>query len=147
MNSQTHAMSRYNGLPYRSIAAIGNRLIALGDTGFFELDSDADNGVPVDSMYVTGFEKLGTDKLKRLGNVDIGYSTKNAVSVLVREYGDTKLSYTYNLPTRTADAPRGGKVTLGKGLRSKYYQFTIKGQSLNLDYAQVEVFASENRKV
>lgn len=147
MNAQTKAMSRYNGLPYKSVAVIGNRVIALGDTGFFELDAKDDEAVPVKSKAVTGMTKLGTLKLKRLGNIFLGYTTDKPVSFTVQEYGDNKAAYTYALPSRLANVPRTGRVKLGGGLRSQYYQFTIEGQSLNLDYAEVEVFSSDNRKV
>lgn len=147
MNAQTHAMSRYDGLPYKSVAVIAGRVIALGDTGFFELDSDADDGVAVKSKAVTGLLKLGTDKLKRLGDISIGYASKGPVAFTITQYGSNTGSYTYALPPRTADAPRGGRVVPGKGLLSKYYQFTIAGQSLGLDYAQVEVGSSTTRRI
>lgn len=147
MNAQTHAMSRYNGLLYKSVAMIGDRVIALGDTGFFELDAKDDESVPVASKAITGMIRLGSDKLKRLGYINLGYTTDKPVSFVVQEYGDYKIACTYQLPSRTANAPRTGRVKLGGGLRSQYYQFTIMGQSLNLDYAEVEVFESENRKV
>lgn len=147
MNAKTKAMSRYNGLLYKSVAVISDRVIALGDTGFFELDAQTDEAVPVKSKAVTGMAKLGTLKLKRLGNIFLGYTTDKPVSFTVQEYGDNKAAYTYALPSRLANAPRAGKIKLGGGLRSQYYQFTIEGQSLNLDYAEVEVFSSDNRKV
>ncbi len=147
MNSQTHAMSRYKGLPYKSVAMIGDRVVALGDTGFFELDSTADDSTAVTATAVTGMLKLGTERLKRLGDISIGYKAGGPVSFSITQYGANNGTYTYNLPTRNAEAPRGGRVVPGKGLLSKYYQFSITGQQLNLDYATIEVGESTTRRI
>lgn len=147
MNAQTHAMSRYNGLLYKSVAVIGDRVIALGDTGFFELDSATDDGAPVIAEAVTGLRTLGTEHLKRLGDISIGYRAAGPVSFSITQYGANEGTYLYNLPTWNAEAPRGGRVVPGKGLLSKYYQFKITGQQLNLDYATVEVGESTTRRI
>jgi hypothetical protein len=147
MNAQTHAMSRYNGLLYKSVAMIGDRMIALGDTGFFELDAATDDATPVVAKAVTGLRMLGTERLKRLGDISIGYKADGPVSFGITQYGAKEGTYLYNLPTWNAEAPRGGRVVPGKGLLSKYYQFTITGQRLNLDYATVEVGESTTRRI
>lgn len=147
MNAQTHAMSRYNGLLYKSVAMIGDRMIALGDTGFFELDAATDDATPVIAKAVTGLRMLGTERLKRLGDISIGYKADGPVSFGITQYGAKEGTYLYNLPTWNAEAPRGGRVVPGKGLLSKYYQFTITGQRLNLDYATVEVGESTTRRI
>ena len=147
MNAQTHAMSRYNGLLYKSVAMIGDRMIALGDTGFFELDAATDDATPVVAKAVTGLRMLGTERLKRLGDISIGYRADGPVSFGITQYGAKEGTYLYNLPTWNAEAPRGGRVVPGKGLLSKYYQFTITGQRLNLDYATVEVGESTTRRI
>jgi hypothetical protein len=53
------------------------------------------------------------------------------------------------MPKRVADAPRAGRVTPGKGLKSRYYQFEFSaadGAEFTIDTITAQV-AANNRRV
>ena len=141
MNTQNTAMSRYTSLSFNSAAVIGGRVIGLGDGGFFELGGTTDAGKQIKALMKSGHLTLQDDKIKRLDDVTVGYTSTGTLQVTVGAYGG-KLTgrWTYTAPPVAAVSPRGNRLTLGRGLQAKYYQFTIentKGAAMSLDFARV----------
>lgn len=141
MNTQTTAMSRYTSLPFNSAAVIGGRVIGLGDAGFFELKGDKDGSKPIKALLKTGHLTLQGDKIKRLDDVTMGYTSTGTVNLTVAAYGGPlKGRWTYTSPPMPAASPRGTRVALGRGLQAKYYQFTIEntnGAAMGIDFVRV----------
>lgn len=141
MNTQTSAMSRYTSLPFNSAAVIGGRVIGLGDGGFFELGGTTDAGKPIKALMKSGHLTLQSDNIKRLDDMTVGYTSTGTLQVTVAAYGGPlKGRWTYTAPPADAVSPRGNRLTLGRGLQAKYYQFTIentKGAAMTMDFARV----------
>ncbi len=141
MNTQNTAMSRYTSLPFNSAAVIGGRVIGLGDGGFFELGGTTDAGKQIKALMKSGHLTLQADNIKRLDDVTVGYTSTGTLQVTVGAYGGKlKGRWTYTAPPVDAASPRGNRLTLGRGLQAKYYQFTIentKGAAMSLDFARV----------
>lgn len=121
----TSALARYDGLPWRSVARLGDTLLALGDDGFFALDGHDDDDVPIAASMTTGALDLGDETLKRLGDLRFGYTSDGTLQTTIEQLGPQPQSATYTLPMRSADEPGTGRITPGKGLRARYFRFTF----------------------
>lgn len=146
MNS-AGAMFRYSGLLFNSVAMLDGRVIALGPDGFYALDGADDDGAKIDAHMDTGKLLLGSEMVKALGDIHVGYSG-GRMAVGITQYGRKTGTFTYKLDKQRADSPRGGRITPGKGLESKYYRFTftnLDGSPLALAFATVDPKPSKNR--
>lgn len=149
-NSATMAMSRYADLPVASIARIGGNVLALGEEGLYRFDGDDDDGVPISASIKTGRMLLGSQMLKRLSDIVVGYTCAGVMTVRVSTYGGSpEGTYSYDMPPRRADAPRGNRLTVGKGLRSRYWQFEFlnkDGAAMHIDTMVADVATSDTRR-
>lgn len=150
MNSENFAMSRYTDLPAATLAVVAGRVLALGDTGLYELAGDTDEGAPIAASVTTGRLLLGSAYKKRVPDVFITGTSADAMTLTVGVYGEHKGSYSYQVPQRDAVSPRGHRVPLGKGLASTYWKFTLANQNgadFNLDTINADVAPSTTRRI
>lgn len=149
MNTETTAMSRYTGVPVGSVAMIGGLTLGAGDDGLFLMAGATDGGAQIRSSVLTGRLELGSPALKSLGDITLDYVSSGAISVRVLAYsGKGTEDFTYSLPARIAAAPRAGRVSPGKGLRSRFYQFEFKskdGASFSVDSVLAQVAVTTRR--
>lgn len=146
MNS-AGAMFRYSGLLFNSVATLDGRVIALGPDGFYALDGADDDGAKIAAHMDTGKLLLGSEMVKALGDIHVGYSG-GRMAVGITQYGRKTGTFTYKLDKQRAESPRGGRITPGKGLESKYYRFTftnLDGSPLALAFATVDPKPSQTR--
>jgi hypothetical protein len=150
MNTESTAMSRWTGVPVQSIAAVGGLILGAGEDGLFVMNSDTDDGAAITGSVLTGRLELGVPAIKGLSDIVVGYSSSGTMNVRVTAYsGKGSETYTYQMPKRVADAPRAGRVTPGKGLKSRYYQFEFSaadGAEFTIDTITAQV-AANNRRV
>lgn len=150
MNSETCAMSRYTPLPFSSVAVVNGRVLGLGDAGLYELAGETDLGVPVNAYVTTGRSMLGTNNVKRIPNVYVSGSAAGQLDLSVSVYGQYKGTFTYSMVARQSDAPRGHRITLGRGLASVYWKFKLankNGARFEIDTINADVAPSTNRRV
>lgn len=150
MNTESFGMTRYTGLPFSSLAVVNGRVLGLGDTGLFVLEGENDDGVQIDALVTTGLSMLGDSAVKRIPEIYFTGSMQDEMSLAVGVYGAKKGTYTYTVPKRTADAPRGNRAVLGKGLASVYWKFTItnkNGADFNIDTITADVAPSTTRRI
>lgn len=151
MNTENAAMSRYAGLPVGSMAVLGSRILALGDGGLYEFTGSTDDGAPIVTSVKTGRSMLGTEALKRLGDIIISYVCAGVMTVRVSAYGGAVSgSFDYDMPPRSADAPRGNRLQVGKGLVSRYFQFEFIGKNgaqFDVDSVSADIAPSSTRRI
>lgn len=148
MNTESTAMSRYANLPVHSIAVIGGKVLGLGEGGLYEMAGTTDDDEAIESSVRTGKLTLGFDALKQLGDVVIGYICAGVMQVRISCYGHpVKGTFTYPLPAREAESPRANRLTPGKGMRSRYFQFEFfsDGAAFDIDTATVDVAVNTRR--
>lgn len=151
INTESAAMSRYAGLPVGSMAVLGSRILALGDGGLYEFMGSTDDGTPIVTSVKTGRSMLGVDSLKRLGDIVISYVCAGVMTVRVGAYGGAiSGTFDYDMPPRSADAPRSNRLQVGKGLVSRYFQFEFVGKNgaqFDVDSATADVIPSSTRRI
>lgn len=116
---------------YPTIQGLGtwrNQLVLATSTGLYALDADTDAGATINWEFRSGFSHLGTDRLKRVRDVNVlarGAGDVPLIYVLDR-YGQ-KQEAKYKLTKLTADAFRDQVIKAGQGYQSVYWQMGCQG--------------------
>lgn len=148
MNTESTAVSWYDNFDFESIAQVGDRTLAVGPEGLYELTGPDDDGVKVRARVKSGFTDFGEAQTKRLDNLYLGYTSEGQL-VLTTEVLDSGGSpASYLLEQRPAEAPRNSRITPGKGLWGRYWRLTLVNQ-LGADFhvhdASVDIAVSPRR--
>lgn len=131
LNTKTLASSEYQfaDLEFNSACKHGDRYLMAAEDGIYEFTEDAD--VETVMTYIkTGKMDFGSDKRKRVVNSYMVYSAKGQMQlkVTISENGQLQ-TYTYQMqPFAADDTPDVRRFDIGKGLKSRYWQFEIVGE-------------------
>ncbi len=125
---ETWGMSRYDRMPYNSIAEADGRLFVAGG-GLFALEGGTDDGAQIAARIQTAIRDMG--QLARPRYCYAGYTSNGNVAITITGAEDgTPESYTIPFPVRSSvDWPTPNRVKLGRGLRSRYYRFGFENQA------------------
>jgi hypothetical protein len=152
MNTETTAMTRFEGLPVASLARVGTLMLGLGDGGLYRYAGTTDAGTRIVSRVRTGRLDLRSPSIKRLDDVVMSYSCNGTMSLTVSTYGSTddrRGQFEYEMPQRSADSVRGGRIKVGRNLASKFWRFewaNVDGSQFKVTGGTVDV-ALSNRRV
>ncbi|NKF21572.1 hypothetical protein [Solimonas marina] len=149
VNSETAAASRYENFPFHSMVRIGDHYYATSDEGLFRLGGDDDAGAEIHCMLVTGKTDFGTEALKSVTQASIGYSATSPLlfSAIYNQSGQ-ETSVTYQVDSGYVGVEREARVKIGRGGRSRYWQFVIEntaGGNLTLDRLDFDVMRLSRR--
>lgn len=141
MHPDNLAFSEYRNFPFNSLTAVNGRHFAVAEDGLYELTGDDDAGEPIEAAIQTGLMDLGTHFIKDAKAAYLGYtaSGKLVLKVVTTAKGQ-KEEWWYQLKQGSAPSLRDGRVTIGRGLRAKYWQFEVvnaDGADFELDDIQV----------
>jgi len=131
MNVETGAPSFYDNFEFTSMIEYKGLLLGSSNEGLFLLGrsgDDTDGGVKVRSELVTGLLDWNSTYLKRLRDVYLGY-TGGQLELDIETYNQPVPKYTYYLVERDADAPRNNRIRPGRGLKSRFWRFTLRNVS------------------
>lgn len=133
---ETFGMSRYTTPEIESVAVIGGVLYGCGPNGIYAMQANAaDASGQVNAEVKTGLMDMGS-ALTRPQHFYMSYSSSGRMELVLAETGSgTELSYAYPFAAQTASAQVPHRVTLGRGIRSRYLRFIVK----NVDGAPFEV--------
>jgi hypothetical protein len=129
VNAETGAVSTYTLTPVvAGVAEFRGTLYLAGPDGLFALDADQDEDGEVVWTIQTGVENFGTDRLKRIRDVNLLARTEDdtTLQVVADRYGQ-KQEWNYRLPPLTRDSYRDGLVKVGQGVQSVYYALGVQG--------------------
>ena len=141
LNTETHAPWKYTNYPFNSFARVKNQYLALTDAGLYELGGPDDEGTQIDSTILTGLLNFGSKQQKSVPRVYVGYTAENDIlfkTITTRE-GKKETNW-YQLEKRTADDSTLTRGSIGRGLRSVYWQFEITnvdGSDFSLDQVKL----------
>jgi hypothetical protein len=129
VNAETGAVSTYTFTPtIHSMAEYRGVLYLAGPDGLYALDATQDDGEDIVWTLRTGFSDLGTDKLKRLVDVNVQARTQGDLTLqTVHNRTGNKVQRDYRLPPLTRNSHRDGVVHPGMGPVSVYWQFGLRG--------------------
>lgn len=130
MNPENYAISKYL-LGFTEASAFGDKFLFADDTGLYELGGKTDNGDAIISTIQTAALDLGTSNIKQVPSVMLGTDGDKAI---LKVSVDGSHTTHYEITDRSS-ALMTKHVKLGKGLKGKYWQFTIitDGDDFNLD--------------
>ena len=133
---ETFGMSRYTTPEIESVAVIGGVLYGCGPNGIYAMQANSpDASGQVNAEVRTGLMDMGS-ALTRPQHFYMSYSSSGRMEMVLAETGSgAELSYTYPFAAQAASAQVPHRVTLGRGIRSRYLRFIVK----NVDGAPFEV--------
>ena len=128
INLNNGAVSVYNNFNFNSFAKIGDKYYGASDDGIFELAGADDAGTAIAASVALGTEDFEMEKvmsaeaMKRVDTAYLGVSTDGTVVLNVTANGATN-SYTLTATTQTS--VHTGRLMLGKGVASRYWDFEL----------------------
>lgn len=151
MDTRSKAQWRYTNYPFNSFMRVGGVDIGATDTGLYVLDGDDDAGEPIHWKLRAGLSTMGSRALKRYPAVYLGYAATGDVllRVVVANAEDSiREAHTYRLRARAAESMREGRVPIGKGLKSVYWDWIMEdvdGGEIELDTVEFLPMQLERR--
>ena len=137
MQTATFGFSEYTNFPFNDLVSVGGRYFGVASDGLYELEGDTDDGAAIDAHIRTGLLDMGSHFLKDAKAAYIGYNSKGEVFLKVATtMKGQKEEWWYRLKQGPAQSLRDGRVTIGRGLRAKYWQFEVanlEGADFDLD--------------
>lgn len=128
-NAETGAVSTYVFTPaLRGMADYHGVLYLAGPDGLYALDAAQDEDGVVVWTLRTGFSDLGTDRLKRIQDINVQARTEGDTTfqVVSDRYGQ-KQEWNYRMSPLTHYSYRDGVVKPGRGIQSVYYALGLQG--------------------
>lgn len=151
MNTDSKAASRYTNYPFNSFMRIGDRYYGATDAGLYRLGGADDAGEPINAALRLGMSSLGTRVLKRIASGYLGYTSSGDLRLKVIVADSTtgaREAHVYRLYATGAGSAREGRIKVGKGLKSVYYDFQVEnvdGADFELDVIEILPIYLERR--
>jgi hypothetical protein len=121
MNVDNFALSEYQNYPFNSFAKIGEKYYGANDNGIYLLEGSSDAGDDISATFTTG--KLSfKGSLSRVANAYL--ALRNDGNILLKTIADDDTERWYELNDSDWTL-RDKRVKMGRGIKSRYWQFTI----------------------
>ena len=146
LNLHTRALSEYTGFQFNSYARFAGHVLAASSGGIFKLDTTKnDAGVSIASVVRTGVHDYDSSWLKRIPRLYVNYSTTGDVEVRTITSEDGRRRYL--LPHNNVAGVQQRRVPVGKGPKSRYWQFEVANRD-GADFAlsSIVVYPTELRR-
>jgi hypothetical protein len=131
VNTRTNAVTEYMNYDFRSFAQMGNRYIAAGAEGLYELEGDTDDGASIIAEMMSGYLQLNDKKLFGIKGAYI--AIRGGGRFYLKLISGDGREYVYEL--RAQPNLMTTKVRVGKGISTSYVAFDLitEGQDFDLD--------------
>lgn len=140
LNADTLAPSEYQfaDLNFNSACKHGDRYLMAADDGIYQFTDEV--GVETVMTYIkTGKMDFGSDKHKRVINSYMVYSATGQMQLKVTtsENGQIR-THTYQMaPFASNETTDTRRFDIGKGLKSRYWQFEIVGEDVDCKFDEI----------
>ena len=124
MRTETNAVTTYSNFPFNSFARFNGAHLGATSEGLFELVGETDNGMPIAAEVRTGVNDFGSGFIKQMDRLYVGYRSDADMTLSVTT--DETETAPSALPALNADGIHGTRVKVGKGMRGRYWQFTLR---------------------
>ena len=119
-------LSAYDNYEFNSYCRVGDTYFGARDDGLFQLDGDTDAGDAIDAHITSMMLDFGTSKQKRVVSAYLGYTAAGSLILKVRSVEDGEYTENwYEATSMVAATPRESVQPLGRGLKSRYWQFEL----------------------
>lgn len=136
VHPQYPAATEYDNFEFNSFAKAGSKYLAASRDGIYELGGSDDAGADIAAVVRTGLFDFGATQLKQVTRAYLGYTSDNRLVLkTIATDGGQKIERWYELQDKTADDIRESRIKLGKGVKSRYWQFEL----INVDGGQFEI--------
>lgn len=126
VNTRTRAVTTYAGVEPQSATFFNKRLLLATDTGIESLSGDSDRGLSIDASVASGMTDLGSQAIKHVTQVTVGYRAGGDVDVTM--VIDAHHSYTYTMLPRQINEQHATRVKFGRGARGRYWSWKISNR-------------------
>jgi hypothetical protein len=143
VNTRTNAITEYLNYEFRSFASMGNKYIAAGAEGLYELDGDTDDGALIISNLMGGYLQLNEKKLFGIKGAYV--AIRGGGRFYLKLISGDGREYVYELKAQPNLMTT--KVKVGKGIKTTYMAFELvtEGQDFDLDSIEFIPMTSERR--
>ena len=136
MNANTGAVSRYVQYPFNSFADLGAVQLGATEDGIYKLYGDTDDGADINAAVLTGRDDFSESVMKRMLKAYLGLATNGQMYLTTITNENERRTYLLDVNNTSV---REAKIDLGRGVKSRYWQFEIT----NVAGADFEIEAVE----
>lgn len=137
LNTESLGTGKYTNYPFNSMSRVGGQFWGASADGLYILSGDTDDGDTINAHLFTGKTDFDSPFFKHVREVFIGYSSDQPVVIKTVSSQDGELTERwYTLSPHFTGQDREARVKLGRGVKSRYWQFAIynvDGGDLDLD--------------
>ena len=143
VNTRTNAITEYVNWTFNSFTSMGRKYIATDQNGLYELNGERDLTANIVADMMGGMVKFNGAKFAGMKGVYIGLSQAGQFYLKLTA-GDGR-EYTYQFVANPGQMT--SKVKIGKGLRSRYFQWELisTGSDFDLDTVEFVPMVSDRR--
>jgi alpha-tubulin suppressor-like RCC1 family protein len=140
LNTDTLAPSEYQfaDRQFNSTCKHGSKYLMAAEDGVYEFTEET--GVESVMTYIkTGKTDFGSDLKKRIVNSYIVYSASGnmVLKVTTSEYGQLQTRNYRLVPPSNSETTDVRRVDLGRGIKSRYWQFELVGDGVDCDIDEI----------
>lgn len=151
MSARNRASTRYTNYPFNSFFRLGNVYYGVADAGVYRIGGDDDAGAAITARLRFGMSALGSQGMKRVESLYLGYTATGDMILKVitaSQLDGLRESNNYRLRPQAAGSQREGRVKIGRGLKSVYWDFVlenIEGADFELDTLEFKPLMLDRR--
>lgn len=134
---ESSSISNYNNYNFDGCAKFGSKYLFFNKTGLYEYGGNTDNGDKIKANIVTSALSFGTSNLKQVPQVYLGVINSDNWILKVRVDGKADVTYKLNKHTNNLQTQ---KISIGKGLIGRYFQFELITTSDEFSMESIEFF-------
>lgn len=146
MNTERQALTSYTNYAFNSFAKFNGVFLGASDAGVFALTGANDDGTVIGAVVRSGVSDFGTSYQKRVSRAYLGYRSDG--DMLLRVVTNETSTHDYAVPYRAHTGLHGARVPIGKGLKSRYWQFELQnvaGASFTVDDLEIKPIVLRRR--
>jgi len=130
LNTQSSAVTEYQGLNFNSLCKIGTRYFGATETGLYELAGATDAGTSIATYIQGGILDFGTASVKNTQYAYLAMDANGAVFFGVSVPSGSQNEHRWYKIEVDAGAVGSSRVKLGSGVRSRYWRFSVASDAL-----------------
>lgn len=123
MNTKNFAVTEYQNFPFNSFCKIGSAYLGANSEGLYVLEGADDAGVNIDATFSLGVTDFGSDKLKELDSIYLGFKLDGGM--LVKTISEDGVERVYTVTGDTTKLHTKRVHPLAKGLRAMNWQLEL----------------------
>lgn len=126
MNTENLATTNYTNYGFHTIGMVGGVPVGITASGVYTLSGDNDAGALIDAQFLTGLDDFGLPNEKNVDKLYVGFESPGTLIILSKSDGQEDLRENEVTHISHDGGVKRGRATLGKGVRSRYWQLGAK---------------------